>query len=397
MTEFRFPPIRIPVASPKTEIQCGSPLSSRQPPPHDSRAQVCANTGEDSTLLDVTALEAEWDRDHVLLEIARQRVARQFLWSASPRRTLHGSRRLGRSNIVGVGLGPKFIGGAPTRQLAVVVHVVRKVDARLVEPNCLIPRSLAVQGRNILTDIFEAGQVRFLGGGDEIYTDDPLDIGTLGCVVERGGKKYILTNYHVVGKFGAEPKGTPIYSDGVKVGTLQDFIPLHAHTPNTMPDNLADAALVEIDPNANVSSSINGIAPIHPNLVGAVMYATVQKSGAGSGVTTGGFRNRNVDLKVIHNGKTYGFPATLVVLPPVKDGEKGLPFVLPGDSGALVLQRIKSKILKQDAFAPCALLFAGTPSGAGYAISLNAIMQSMNISAFVSSMTFQAPKIAAFL
>lgn len=97
-----------------------------------------------------------------------------------------------------------------------------------------------------------------------------------------------------------------------------------------------------------------------------------------TGTTTGQIAAISVTLVLESNGKFYTFKAISAVLP-----TKINPlFALEGDSGSLVLQKAWSKTQVSEIYFPSALLFARA-SKAGYACSLGALMQKMNISKVV--------------
>lgn len=269
-----------------SEIEPGTRLAGEDSRACCSKGALGFSDGDENNgpERDFSSVDADFARDEVFLDHAREAITRKFL---GPQFEV-GVRRAGVSrpkmNVFAVGIGEKISAGLPTGRFAVVVHVKEKVPYRCLARDLLIPPFVTVFGRRILTDVQEMGEPTFaIGGGSEIYTKDPLQIGTIGCIVERGGKRYALTNYHVAGKFGQEPLGTSSYSKGgVLIGKLQDFIAVHPHTQNgtVKPDNYADAALIEIDPNANVLPDIAGIAPVSASVYAPKLGRTVKKSGS---------------------------------------------------------------------------------------------------------------------
>ncbi len=62
---------------------------------------------------------------------------------------------LQKPNVVGVGIGYRHKGGKPTRTLALVVMVTRKVPPHRLKPGDLLPRRL----EDVIVDVQEVGEL----------------------------------------------------------------------------------------------------------------------------------------------------------------------------------------------------------------------------------------------
>jgi hypothetical protein len=122
----------------------------------------------------------------------------------------------------------------------VVVSVERKLPAAQLAESDLVPRE--VDG--VRTDVIETGAFRAYQGPRDRWrpTIPPgvsvghIDItaGTFGCLVQRGGELFILSNNHVLADSNQGQVGDPILQPGRhdggtpedRVATLADFVPL---------------------------------------------------------------------------------------------------------------------------------------------------------------------------
>ena len=60
-----------------------------------------------------------------------------------------------KSNVVGVGIGPKFVDGKETDELSLSVYVTSKMDPSLLDKDDLVPKSFG----KLKTDIVEVGNI----------------------------------------------------------------------------------------------------------------------------------------------------------------------------------------------------------------------------------------------
>lgn len=197
----------------------------------------------------------------------------------------------GFGNIVGVGIGEKEVGGIPTGQLAVKVFVKEKLYDAEVSAEALVPRDLG----GVPTDVDATGEVeaqRFAGR----YRPAPCGVsigncamamaGTLGCLVTRQAKLYILSNNHVMALVNRAPVGAGIPQPGRLDGgvcsrdiiaRLAQFVPISFGGTNVV-----DAAIAQTSP-ALVDRRVIRLGGMRQRLVAPeatpLLGMPVQKSG----------------------------------------------------------------------------------------------------------------------
>ncbi len=194
-----------------------------------------------------------------------------------------------------------------------------------------------------------------LEAGTSTGNDKECASGTIGCVIDRGGTRYFLSNNHVFaredsasigeridapGRYDAKPKcqQTP------QVATLSDFEPIQ-FAPGTT--NVIDAAIAL--PVAGLSftcAEAGGYTPTS-NVATAAIGMLVKKTGRTTGLTRGTVTAVNVTIGVGYQFGTATFTDQIMV-----DGTRG-PFLRPGDSGSLLVTDVASD--------PVGLCFAGSP------------------------------------
>lgn len=174
--------------------------------------------------------------------------------------------------------------------------------------------------------------------------------GTLGCLVDVGGRRLVLSNNHVLANSNAAMNGDEIVQPGPLDGgaspsdviaNLDDFEPIQF----TGAVNHIDAALAELVEAAHVSPEIMAIGlPVNPPTPPS-FGQTVAKHGRTTGLTNGVVDDLSFDGYVHYNGRRAWFEEQIVV-----KGDDP-PFSQPGDSGALILET--------PTLQPVGLLFAG--------------------------------------
>ena len=196
--------------------------------------------------------------------------------------------------------------------------------------------------------------------------------GTLGSLVSRGGKQYILSNNHVFAESDAATIGDPISQPGLidnncavppaTVATLSQFFNLENGNAQT---NI-DAALAQItpgaiDPTGTILQLGNGGVSVPPvngqphagPLVAPTVSRMVAKSGRSTGLTCSAIFAINASFSVQYQkGCGTGSIFSASFSGQVDMTNNG--FSAQGDSGSL--------IVTQDTADPVALLFAGSTS-----------------------------------
>jgi hypothetical protein len=165
-------------------------------------------------------------------------------------------------NIVGVGISKKVTSGSELDALSVCFYVVKKQVRTRVPPRYLIPPVLASpNGRATFTDVKAIGRV--VPETNPLVKNKPIEsafsvghvkitAGTLGAIVKKGAKRYLLSNSHVLANSGKGKSGDkilyPAIADGGVapanwVATLSETVPF---TTGGSFVNEVDAALAEL-------------------------------------------------------------------------------------------------------------------------------------------------------
>ena len=150
------------------------------------------------------------------------------------------SELLRKQNVVAVGVGYKVCDNIPTDQESVTVFVKKKMPSIHLYKKDRIPREI----KGVSTDVVEVGDIvaqsidpkkkyRPAPGGVSIGHHS-ITAGTLGCVVKKDGKRYILSNNHVLANSNQAILGDYIFQPGPtdggllsdRIATLYQFIPI---------------------------------------------------------------------------------------------------------------------------------------------------------------------------
>ena len=264
-------------------------------------------------------------------------------------------------------------------EVAVICSVAKKKPLAQLAAKDIVPQSLD----GVATDVIEVGVIRALAtlpterwrpapGGVSIGHRD-ITAGSLGCVVRKDGKAYILSNNHVLAASNAGQIGDPILQpgpyDGGKLGTdeiatLAEFVPItfigfeppsdckfaaailaalnagcraigsrtryRAVRPVVAPqalENLVDAALARPMAEMDLKDEQLGVGPITG--VGNVQVGTkLIKSGRTTGVTRGEVLQIDVTTQVQYGPGQVAIFADQIMAGPMSAG---------GDSGSAVL------------------------------------------------------------
>ncbi|MCG0275057.1 MAG: S1 family peptidase [Thermosediminibacteraceae bacterium] len=295
-------------------------------------------------------------------------------------------------NVVGTGLGYKIVEGRTTNEPAIIVLVKKKKSERELPASQVLPKKLD----EVLTDVIEVGEVRFLGARTQKTRPAmpgmsighyKVTAGTFGAVVkdEISGEPLILSNNHVLanasnGKDGRAAIGDPILQPGPYDGGgtedviahLYRFVPVErdvAHSRCSIArrgENIINFFLRIIKPDYRVAFMKQKTAY---NLVDAAVAKPVNPDYITSEILDlgeiRGIAEPSIGMVLIKSGRTSGvskseikaLSVTIRVL--MGQGEEATfheqilagPMAQPGDSGSLVLNE------KMEAVG---LLFAGS-------------------------------------
>jgi hypothetical protein len=202
--------------------------------------------------------------------------------------------------------------------------------------------------------------------GTSTGNDNECASGTIGCVVARGGTRYLLSCNHVFarenhasigeqidapGRYDGKPKcaATPI------CGTLAAFKPISFTS-----DNVFDAAIVLPDPGRPYTCAEAGGYTPTSTAMDPYLGQLVKKSGRTTGLTHGSVQAIHVTLKV---GYTTGL-ATFVDQIMISRN-----FIKSGDSGSLMVEESTNN--------PVGICFAGG-GGASFANPVRPALEYFN-------------------
>lgn len=209
---------------------------------------MMANTDTPKNLIDALNLVrgTRGPRPEVLDALESRNVARV--------RTIFEDR-----NIVGIGIAEKITERKATGALSLCFYVEKKIAKTKMKVGHMIPPVMSVADRAaVFTDVQQIGKMRpqifkrrspLLSG---YSVGNATDTGTLGAIVKRGKKYFLLSNSHVLAKSGQGKVGDEIIYPGdadnngktQKVGTLSAILPFKIGDDFL---NRVDAALAEVD------------------------------------------------------------------------------------------------------------------------------------------------------
>jgi hypothetical protein len=274
-------------------------------------------------------------------------------------------------NVVGIGVGPKVTKGRTTTRQCVRFYVERKVAPGSMPREFLIPATI----RGMPTDVVETGRffalatpiaqtrLRPAKGGCSVgfrFTGTNAGFvmaGTFGALVkDAAGKRYILSNNHVLANENALPRGSPIFQPGLldngnpatdQVAKLSKFVRIRV-SPTA---NHVDAAIAELlTPSLAVRTILPKVGQLSsPAPVPAAVGMTVHKHGRTTGYRRGHVVDVAADVNVGYDFGTARFVDQMLIV-----GDGGLSFSDAGDSGSLIVDRKTRRAT--------GLLFAGSSS-----------------------------------
>jgi hypothetical protein len=274
-------------------------------------------------------------------------------------------------NVVGIGLGPKVTGGRTTSRQCVRFYVERKVARGSMPREFLLPPAI----RGVPTDVVETGRfvalappiaqrrLRPAKGGCSVgfrFTGSKAGYvmaGTFGALVtDAAGKRYVLSNNHVLANENALPRGSPIFQPGLldngdpstdQIARLSRFVKIKV-SPAA---NHVDAAIAELlSPSLAVRTILPKVGRLSsPAPVSAAVGMNVHKHGRTTGYRRGHVIDVAADVNVGYDFGTARFIDQIIIV-----GDGGTAFSDAGDSGSLIVDRKTRRAT--------GLLFAGSSS-----------------------------------
>ncbi len=285
---------------------------------------------------------------------------------------------LARDGVVATGIGYKVTGGRRTDIPSVICSVVRKRPAAELSPRDLVPPMIA----GAATDVLETGRIRALQaptgrfrpapGGVSIGHRD-ITAGTLGCLVTKGGQRFILSNNHVLANSNDAQVGDAILQPGPvdggtvandRIATLEAFVPILFQVPEPpsrcsfasgviallnagcraigsrtryrivsiqQQENLVDAAIARPVRAEDVVDRIHEIGPI-TGTAAATLGTRVKKSGRTTRLTNGEIAQIDVTVDVQYGpGQVARFTDQLLAGAISQGGDSGSAVLDDGD------------------------------------------------------------------
>ena len=280
------------------------------------------------------------------------------------------SFELSRSNIIGWGIGTGGTGRAIRSGENFVRVYVRE------SPAPIIPKEFG----GLPTEVVEVGEITTHQGSDSrppvscgVSVGHPnITAGTLGCLVEKKGNHYILSNNHVLANSNDATPGDPVIQPGrIDGGTSPDndiaILEPYKKIDFSGAPNDIDAAIALVgDRNQTlVTPDILDIGYPDPDPIAASLEQTVQKHGRTTGHTVGVVEDISGDF-LINYGRSEPvlFEDQILV-------KSTSAFSKPGDSGSLIVD--------EETLKPVALLFAGNGSGITIANPINLVLNYYNV------------------
>ena len=266
-------------------------------------------------------------------------------------------------NIVGVGVGNKVSGAKETDELCICFYVENKLSSAKITGRHFVPPIISSSdGRSIYTDVKKLGVVK--PEVTPLVKRKPIEsgfsvghvkitAGTLGAIVKKDGKLYLLSNSHVLANSGKGKAGDKIVYPGPDddgkaatdwIATLSEAVPF---TKGGDFVNKVDAALAQVrderigDLLFKIAAAKLPLATIAPK-----RGMIVTKRGRTTGATKGKIIDIDFRIQINYPGVgKLGF-TNQVLCERYTDG---------GDSGSLVIDTASGKIV--------GLHFAGAEEG----------------------------------
>lgn len=300
-----------------------------------------------------------------LQERAKRKAKAYFFSSARAEMAEEGEITFASSgNIVGVGIGAKIESGSNIiAEDAVRIYVHVKIPKNQLNPPDVIPEEF----NGLPTDVIEVGDViayQTLKSWQRFGTNRPtscgvsvghpkVTAGTLGCLVEKDGDHFILSNNHVLADSNNAAVGDTIIQAGKIDGGASpnsDIAVLSAFKTIDFSgaDNDIDAAIAKIGDSSQTLAEPEiidiGLPKTQTKL--PVKFLSVRKHGRTTGHTIGVIEDISLDIDIRYGSKIASFVDQIAIR-----GVGSAPFSQGGDSGSLIVDAVTLN--------PVGLLFAG--------------------------------------
>jgi hypothetical protein len=219
------------------------------------------------------------------------------------------------------------------------------------------------------------GQYRPVPIGVSVGNNGECAAGTIGCVVEKGGQKYLLSNNHVLarqnnaaigedivqpGRYDNKPKcANEVATD--KVADLSEFVPI---VFTTSANNRVDAAIALYSTTDITCATLPAYYGLPSSTtVAATVGLAIKKVGRTTSLTTGTVTAINATVNVGYSVGTARFTGQIVTTS---------RFSRSGDSGSLV-------VTNDGTNRPVGLLFAGSSGGGTILNPIGEVLSAFNV------------------
>ena len=259
-------------------------------------------------------------------------------------------------NVIGVGMGFKYINSINIEEPCIHVLVENKFDSKYISKNNLIPKRYM----GIKTDVIETKRFRASSGNVIPYKLRPLQSGcnisikgknssgTLSCIVTKGNifkKEYfILSNNHVIADCNKAPIGIPIVQPGSpsggigEIAYLETFVQLKFIEYSKKPVNYMDAAIAKISNKSLVQNRIFSVGKIKGTSE-ASLGSSVGKAGFATGITYGKIETIGLTIEIDYSNNQLFKELVLF-----KNQIRAQIQTTLGDSGSLVFDENRKAI-----------------------------------------------------
>lgn len=265
---------------------------------------------------------------------------------------------MNKKNVVATGIGYKRVDNRMTDKLCIVCSVGIKMDIGKLDAEEVIPEEM----QGVPTDVNPTGIFRTLAEPTDQFRPAPggvsighvnITAGTLGCLVQKEGEVFILSNNHVLANSNEASLEDSILQPGPidggmksedEIAKLSEFVPIvfeNVGEDFDVPENLVDAAIAKpnnVDDVKNEIFEIGAIAGVNE----ACFNMEVKKSGRTTGLTSGVIEQIDVTSRVNYGTNKIATFTDQVMAGSISQG---------GDSGSAVLDNDNNVV---------GLLFAGS-------------------------------------
>jgi hypothetical protein len=269
----------------------------------------------------------------------------------------HEDEILAKTGVVGMGVGVRYVGKngvLDNEKASVWVFTSDRNTKDIPDEIDGVPTHIEFVGDVYALSVFPTQYRTPMWSGVSVGNDKECAAGTIGCVVTRSNKMYLLSNNHVFARENAAKIGEQIDQPGrfemncgpsFAVAKLSQFQNI---SMKRNANNVIDAAIAEINVGISPTSQavLNSYTPTQ-NAQNATVGMTVKKTGRTTGLTQGTVSAINVTVSVQYSKGVARFINQVYVTPGT--------FSAAGDSGSLIVEASSNN--------PVALLFAGGSTG----------------------------------